>query len=122
ERASSDEDLQRVRQRVQQRGPSVDEGALFGLTLDAEGQRRALEDGSEPAAAESHRVRGNVLERQEVGCRASRWPSRESNHDVTPVTRTRGCSAYASPIASQSRKPRSPIRSTPSARPVSAGN
>src|SRR5206468_2422358 len=53
--ARADDDLKRVRQRAQQRGPTVDDRALLGLALDAEGQRRALQQGAKAAAAQMKR-------------------------------------------------------------------
>ena len=52
ESSCPDDDLNRMRQRVEKGGPSGHNRSLFGLALDPKGERLAFEDGTERSSAE----------------------------------------------------------------------
>ena len=68
--AGANQYLDRVLERVEQRGPAVDDRALLGLTLDPESQRRALQHGPQAAVRETQRRAFDRRDRQQLAGRS----------------------------------------------------
>src|SRR5438094_996421 len=112
----TDDDLERMRHRVQEGGPPVHDRALLDLALDAEGKRCALQDGAPTARSEPHPVVGDLGDRDQL----RRVPLRRAHHDSDPVTRAPRRCTYRANITAQSRSAPPGVRTTANARPTPA--
>ena len=78
--ACADDDLQRVRQRIEERGPAIDDGALLGLALDPKCRCLALEDGAQTSVTKANGAVGRRQYRQQlVGAARA-----EADHNPSP--------------------------------------
>ena len=78
--ACADDDLQRMRQRIEERGPAIDDGALLGLALDPKCRCLALEDGAEAPVTKANGAVGRRQYRQQLVCAARA----EADHNPSP--------------------------------------
>src|SRR5438046_1510552 len=104
--------------RVQEGGPPVHDRALLDLTLDAEGERCALQDGAPTARREPHTVVGDLGDGDEL----RRVPVRPAHHHSDPVRRAPRRPTYRAKTTTKSRSGPLGVRTTASARPTVAGS